>query len=171
MIKSIRSIASSLTMFACGAFLSLMPAFAQEEPHLTCQAAGGCFIIPTNTLVGTWRVTVSPDGIPPFRAYNVFTADGNSLEFDNSNPPGQQSIAVGPWTKTGINTYSFVEINQLYDAQGNYQGEFRVTATLTLDALGNAFTSTFKFMVSDPSDMPVFQGGGTARGVRVSVVQ
>jgi hypothetical protein len=171
MIKSIRSIASSLTMIACGALLSLTPACAQEDPHLTCQAAGGCLTVPTGTLVGTWRVTVSPDGIPPFRAYNVFTADGNSLEFDNSNPPGQQSIAVGPWTKTGVNTYAFLEINQLYDAQGTYQGEFRVTSTITLETGGNLFTGTFKFTVSDPSDMPVFQGGGTARGVRVSVVQ
>ena len=167
MIKSIRSIAGSLTAIACGAFLSLIPASAQER-DITCQATGGCFIAATNTLVGTWKVTVSPDGIPPFRAYNVFMADGNSLEFDNSNPPGAQSIAVGPWAKTGINTYSFVEVNQLYDDKGNYQGELRVSATITLEPPGNTFTSKFQFTVLDPSDMPVFQGGGSAKGVRVT---
>jgi hypothetical protein len=160
----------SITMAVCGALLSLMPVCAQT-PHLTCDAAGGCLAVPEHTLIGTWKVTVSPDGIPPFRAYNVFTADGNSLEFDNSNPPAQQSIAVGPWKKTGVDTYSFVEINQLYDDKGNYQGEFRVTATITLDPGGNSFTSKFQFTVSDPSDMPVFQGGGSAKGIRVTVGQ
>src|SRR5258708_38734084 len=106
MMKSIRSIAGSLTIVVCGAFLSLMPAFAQEEPHLTCQATGGCFIAATNTLGGTWKGTGSPDGIPPFRAYNVFMADRNNLGSDKPKPAGGRSSAGGPWTKTGINTYS-----------------------------------------------------------------
>src|SRR5690242_14455081 len=88
-MKSIRSIASTIALIACSAALSLTPARAQaqaqtQDPHLIGLPAAAF------TLVGTWRVTVSPDGIPPFRAYNVFMADGNSLEFDNSNPPSLQ---------------------------------------------------------------------------------
>src|SRR5579859_5849149 len=82
-----------LATLSCAALLALATARAQEP------APGGHIIaLPqtANTLVGTWRVTISPDGIPPFRAYNTFFADGNSIEFDNSNPPGAQTIALGP---------------------------------------------------------------------------
>jgi len=154
-----------LATLGCAALLALTPAQAQEPT-----TGGHIIALPQtpNTLVGTWRVTVSPDGIPPFRAYNIFYADGNSIEFDNSNAPGGQTIASGPWTRTGVNTYTFAEVNMLFDGQGNYQGELHVSGSITLDASGNTFASTFQFTVTDPTDMPVFQGGGTAKGVRAS---
>ena len=82
-----------LATLGCAALLALTPAQAQEPT-----TGGHIIALPQtpNTLVGTWRVTVSPDGIPPFRAYNIFYADGNSIEFDNSNAPGGQTIASGP---------------------------------------------------------------------------
>jgi hypothetical protein len=121
------------------------------------------------TLVGTWEVKVSPDGAPPFVAYNVFSADGNSTEFDNSNPPSQQSIAVGPWKKTGAKEYAMLEINQLFDAQGNFAGTLKVKAVITLADNGDTFTSKFNFTVLDPDGNEVFQGTGTATGKRVSL--
>ena len=121
------------------------------------------------TLVGTWQATISPDGMPPFTAYNVFYADGNSVEFDNSNPPGQQTVAVGPWQRTGDKQYAMLEINQLFDNQGNFAGTLRVTATITLDSTGNKFTSKFDLKVLDPDSNVVFQGSGTAAATRVSL--
>jgi hypothetical protein len=106
---------------------------------------------------------------PPFTAYNVFYADGNSVEFDNSNPPGQQTIAVGPWQRTGDKQYAMLEINQLLDNQGNFAGPLRVTATITLDSTGNKFTSKFDLKVLDPDGNVVFQGSGTAAATRVSL--
>jgi len=144
---------------AVAAFLTTS-AFAQPGQTL---AANG------HSLVGTWKVTVSPDGIPPFTAYNVFTVDGNSFEFDNSNPPSGQSIAVGPWTSTGVNSFSFTEINQLYDNTGAYAGELKVRGAIELTADGNSFSSKFKFDVADPTGTVVFSGGGTAAGKRVIV--
>ena len=123
-----------------------------------------------HSLIGTWKVTVSPDGgIPPFQAYNVFTLDGNSLEFDNSNPPAAQTIAVGPWTSTGPNRYAFTEINQLFDDKGNPAGELKVRATIEMTGIGDTFNSQFKFDVSDPNGNVVFSGSGTAVGKRVVV--
>jgi len=144
---------------ALAAFLTTS-AFAQRGETL---AADG------HSLVGTWKVTVSPDGIPPFTAYNVFTVDGNSFEFDNSNPPGAQTIAVGPWTSTGVNSFAFTEVNQLFDNTGAYAGELKVRGNVELTADGNSFASKFKFDVSDPTGAVVFSGTGTAAGKRVAV--
>jgi hypothetical protein len=120
------------------------------------------------TLVGTWRVTVSPDGIPPFQAFNTFNADGSSIEFDNSNPPGQQTIAMGPWERVGDRDYMMVEVNQLFDDHG-YAGELRVRAKITLDASGDCYTGPFTFQVVDMGGNVVFQGGGTAKGRRITI--
>lgn len=137
-------------------FLLLTPVYGQVLPS------------PVKTLVGFWRVTVTPDGVPAFRAFNQFNADGSSIEFDNSNPAGAQTIAVGPWERTGNNEYSFLEVNQLFDDHG-YAGELRVLGKIKLDASGDNFTSTFTFQVLDPADNIVFQGTGTAKGVRITI--
>jgi len=120
-------------------------------------------------IVGTWVVTVSPDGMPSFRAYNVFSADGNSLEFDNSNPPSQQTVAVGPWKKIGPRQFAFTEINDLFDAQGNFQSELKVKSTLTVNQASDQFHGSFQFTVYDPKGAIVFQGYGTALGQRVAI--
>ena len=121
------------------------------------------------TLVGTWEVQVAPDGIPPFTAYNVFSADGNSTEFDNSNPPGAQTVAVGPWKRTGVRTFAFVEVNQIFDGEGAFAGTVRVKSSMTLDETGDKFTSSFTFSMVDPKGTVVFEGSGTATGVRLKV--
>ena len=120
------------------------------------------------SLAGTWKVTVSPDGAPQFQAFNQFNADGSSIEFDNSNPPNLQTIAVGPWERTGNRDYTMLEVNQIYDDHG-FAGELVVQAKITLDDTGNAFTSTFTFQVLDISDNVVFQGTGTATGRRITI--
>ena len=119
------------------------------------------------TLVGTWQVTVTPDGGPSFQAVNVFLADGNSIEFDNSNPPAGQTIAAGPWQKTGPAAYSMLEINQIFDNQGNFAGTVQVTATINLDDSGNGYSSKFQFTVADPDGNTIVQGTGSATGKRV----
>jgi hypothetical protein len=137
-----------------GLLLMLAPAYAQVSPF--------------KTLAGTWKVTVSPDGMGSFRAFNQFNADGTSIEFDNSNPPGTQTVAVGPWESLGNGEYSMLEVNQLFGDQG-YAGELRVLAKIKLDASGDGFTSTFTFQVLDPADTVVFQGTGTAKGTRITI--
>ena len=62
-----------------------------------------------------------------------------------------------------------LEINQLFDGQGNFAGTFKVKAVITLDDSGNTFTSKFNFWVFDPDGNEVFQGTGTASGRRVSL--
>jgi len=110
------------------------------------------------SLVGTWQVTVSPNGLPEFTAYNVFSADGNSIEFDNSNPPGTQTIAVGPWKRTADKNHDMLEINRLFDGQGNYAGTLTVKTSIVLDSSGNKFSSKFTIAVKDPAGNIQFQG-------------
>lgn len=123
---------------------------------------------PLKTLVGTWKATISPDGFPSFTAFNQFNADGTSIEFDNSNPPGSQTVAVGPWERRGNNDYAMLEVNQIFDNTG-FAGEVRVQAKITIDGSGDAFTSTFTFQVLDPTGAVVFEGTGTAKGIRITI--
>jgi hypothetical protein len=71
--------------------------------------------------------------------------------------------------KIGYLKYAMVEINQLFDPQGNFAGRLKVKATITLDSLGNRFTSRFEVTVFDPAGNTVFQGQGTASGKRVKL--
>ena len=149
----------SLVRLAAGAII-LLPLLAQE---------GGLSLNADKSLVGTWQVAVTPNGAPSFRAYNQFNADGTSIEFDNANPPGQQTIAVGPWKSTGERQYQMFEVNQLFDPSGNYQGELHVSARITLDSGGNTFDSSFTVQVFDNHDNLIVQAKGTAKGKRLSV--
>jgi hypothetical protein len=143
--------------FASNPALALVPLVEAVEPTLDCA-----------TLIGTWEVTVQPNGGPSFTAYNVFTADGNSIEFDNSGAPSGQTVAVGPWKRTGDHKYAFVEINQLFDDTG-FAGTLKVKATITLNDAGDQFTSTFQFTVMSPAGQAVFSGTGTATAKRVTL--
>jgi len=154
-------------MTLCLALTGLWTMHAQElravaRPNQTLAADA-------HSLIGTWKVTVTPDGVPSFTSYTVFGLDGNSYEFDNSNPPAAQTIAVGPWTSTGVNRYAFTQINQLFDDKGNYAGELKVRAIIEMTGIGDSFNSTFKFDVSDPTGAVVFSGTGKAVGKRVVV--
>jgi hypothetical protein len=158
--------------------VSLVPAYTQGNSGCTTAASAlqpifrpiaGDAGASCPTLVGTWQVTVTPDGAPPFQAVNIFLADGNSIEFDNGNPPGAQTIAAGPWQKTGPSDYAMLEINQVFDGQGNFAGTVQVKAAITLDDKGSQFTSKFQVTVLDPDGNTVFQGTGTAVGKRLAI--
>jgi hypothetical protein len=156
----------------------IVPASAATDPSCVFSTSGVFNVIrplgDTNvpycpSIVGTWEVTVQPNGGPAFGAVNVFYADGNSIEFDNSNSPAAQTVAAGPWKKINANQYTFIEINQIFDEKGAYGGRVQVKATITLNEAGDKFTSTFTVTVLDPTGVELFQGSGTATGTRVKL--
>jgi hypothetical protein len=155
-MKSLLSRRNALTAVLAAALIAVPVCGQANDPH---------------SLVGTWKVqvTVVTPGPFQFTAYNVFHADGTSVEFDNSNPPSTQTIAVGPWVKTGHDQFAYTSINQLFDNLGNFAGEFKLKAAITLDKAGNSFTSSFSFQVFDPLGNVVATGTGTAIGTRVTV--
>lgn len=142
----------TLLMFAVFVFALALPAFATAQ---------------TSPIVGLWRTTVAPQGVPAFTAWNNFSADGNSSEFDNSLSPAQESFALGRWRHLEINRYAYTAYNDLFAGDGSFVGTFEVTARITLHE--NRYTSDFVYIVRTPGGSVVAKGTGTAHAVRVGI--
>lgn len=121
------------------------------------------------SIVGLWRTSVTPNGVPPFASFTNFTSDGLSTEFDNSFAPSRETIALGNWVQLSANTFAYTAYNDLYGHDDKYTGTFEVTAKITIDSSGNHYSASFVYTVRTPDGTAVASGMGSATGDRVQV--
>src|ERR1041385_2406482 len=98
-------LAGSLTILAIGITVS--------HWSNTIQAQGSV----DPNVEGTWSVTVTPDGGPPFRALVSFGSGGTVIESSSGgdNDKGGQGV----WKRTGLRTFGFTVEQFQYDAAGH----------------------------------------------------
>ncbi|HZM78192.1 MAG TPA: hypothetical protein VFC19_20920 [Candidatus Limnocylindrales bacterium] len=127
-----------LVVVLAGAGLSTVTA-AQAQPLAAPTAA----VVTGASPVGTWAVTVTIEGVPPFPATFQFTP--NNVAF----VAGRGS---GVWYSTGTNTFGFVVAEGLFTPENVYVGWIRVEQSPTLGSSGTTFTSSGVSTVYDTAD-------------------
>ena len=130
------------------------------------------------SIEGVWRTAVTPrncqtgDPIPnisPIRGLFTFNEGGTMAEYGigPGQSPALRSPGHGVWERRhGRRNYSFTFIFNRYDASGVFLGAQKITATLTLGASGNSFTTNSAIEVLDANDNVIGTGCATAVGTR-----
>ncbi|MGH2562047.1 MAG: hypothetical protein ACRDJH_23560 [Thermomicrobiales bacterium] len=130
------------------------------------------------TLVGTWRVTATSEGLPPHRGLSTFGADGTVIIADVPSAPAEPgapfaislfSSGLGAWEDTGDGSAAYTYEQLVADEQGNFLSRVTGTGTRQLSADGQSFTGTYSFRVADPAGEVIFTGSGTTEGTRLTI--
>lgn len=114
-------------------------------------------------ILGTWSVTVTPDGQPSFQALVTLHAGGGLTETE-SDAPG---TGLGAWEQVGHNQYQFAFETFIFTATGAPNGHVIVRGLTTLK--DGTLSGPFKFDVYDPSGNVVQSGSGTTTGTRFQI--
>jgi len=124
----------------------------------------GSDVIHRDPLMGTWIVTVTPDGGgSPFTTINNFNAGGDFVQLDSrANIPG-----LGQWVRESDLTYSFQIIAFVF-SMGTLSSTVTVHVNITLDEDLETFAGTYVFQQVDPNGHVIASGGGTRQGVRAT---
>jgi len=114
----------------------------------------------TQSLVGSWMATVTPDGMPSFADIIVFSSDGTAIEMINDGRPG-----IGVWQKLSHNRYAF-SVWEYWTGDDALLYSARVTSTIELSRDKDQYTGPFFFQVYDSAGNLIVEGPGIATGVR-----
>ncbi len=120
------------------------------------------------TLVGTWDVTVSVAGQPPFRTLATFERGGTTVE--TAAAPGTlRGSSHGAWKRIGHRLYAMTRIFFRFEG-GVYAGTSKVNATIRVASDGETIEAVSISELRDPAGN-LIRGGipGTAAGSRVNV--
>jgi len=131
----------------------------------------------SDRLEGSWLVTVTSNGAPPFKGLITFNNGGGLIASAQgdillSPPPGVPPVATaghGAWEKTGNRRYAFTFIQILYGSDGSYQGEAKSRHKITLNNSGNRWSGQLQFEIFDADGNVVFSGSGTEQATRIEV--
>jgi hypothetical protein len=111
-----------------------------------------------NSPVGSWKVTVTPDGLPSFLNEGIFSSDGTVTIMENTGVVG-----LGVWEKLSGNQYAFT-VWEFFMQDGAHM-QAKVTSTFTLIDK-EQYTGPFFFQITAPDGSVVVEGYGNATGVR-----
>lgn len=126
----------------------------------------------SNTAVGSWEVTITPEagGPPPFEALFTFHEDGTVLESDDGPPTPHLFTAghgVWKWTDRREFAATYKQIN--FDEAANTTGIFRGRVKFTLGRNANTINGVVVVEFYLPDGTLVFTGNATAKGRRIEV--
>ena len=93
-----------------------------------------------NQLIGTWQVTVMPEGGGAIVDYASF-AEGGSMT--NIDPDPGLSAGLGTWERVGPNTFANTFVHFLND-HGTPLGILKVNAVVTYDPTTATFNGPFR---------------------------
>jgi hypothetical protein len=139
------------SIFVCG--LILVTAFGYQALSVRNVKATA------NSPVGTWTVTVTPEGNPSFIVGVIFSSDGTMSLIEAG------CVGVGVWEKSSGNQYAF----SLWEYCDQQDGTFLKSTTVSTFELSKdkeQYTGPFYFQVLDLDGNVLFEGNGTATGVR-----
>ena len=125
--------------------------------------------VSSNTLTGTWNVTVNrPAPLPPLKSVQVFTSGGALIEMANESQAGR-TAQYGAWERIDGRLYSATALFYRFDAKGNFVGTTKMNKTIELGNDGNTFQHIARVGVYDANDKLVQSVVGRASGVRMPI--
>ena len=118
-------------------------------------------------LEASWRVTVTPIGVPlpPFRTYSTFSRGGTFLE--SSQP--RQGPGHGVWRRTGDREFGITFEKIVFSPEGTFAGTLRVRETISLSAQGDSYVGDGTAEVFDPSGRLVASFCAKTEATRITV--
>lgn len=126
------------------------------------------------TLVGTWRVAITPrvcqSGAAirePFPAMATFSFGGTMTTADSALNPAQRSAGHGVWRHENSREYRAVAEAFLFNAGGTWVGIQRLTQTIELSDDGNSFRATVAATFLDAAGNVTGSGCATTVGQRL----
>ena len=123
----------------------------------------------TDTLVGTWRGTVTTPGQPTFEALTTFVPGGTlvaSASIDLT-PPNVSSPSYGVWARDEDGHFQYKFLFFTYDAKSNPAGTGEVKGPITVD--GDDLHGSFTLTIFDLNGVVVFTTQGTVAATRVEI--
>lgn len=155
-----RSRTLSLAALLVGLFLTAALIIAPSQRAGAAQATP---TTATSPLVGAWELQTQTGNPSHPPSVAVFHPDGTYYESDADGSDG-----AGAWQMTGPNTAILTIVFHSTDQKGNYAGEAKVRAAVTLDASGNSFTAPYTIELISPDGKSSGQlGPVTATGKRI----
>lgn len=118
---------------------------------------------------GVWQTVVTPRICatgnpvgPTFPGILLFSQDGSLTGTSTA-----VTSTYGYWNReSGRGQYSFAALSLKYDISGNFVGSRRISQSVTVDASGDAFTSSGTFQDFDTAGNPTISGCSTSTGTR-----
>ncbi len=131
----------------------------------------------SDTIAGTWRVTVTSDTWPePFRALLTFDGDGSVIGSAQGDvllapPPGIAPVATaahGAWERTGNRNFLFTFRQIFYNSDGSFAGGAKIRNAAVMSKSGNEMSGQLVVDYYDINDNVVYTGTGTFTGQRMT---
>lgn len=131
----------------------------------------------SNDIIGSWLVTVTPEGAPvSFKGLITFDKGGGLVASAQGDvllnaPPGVPPVATaghGSWVRTGNRMFRFTFRQIFSNADGTYAGGAKISHTARLNTHGTIWTGTMSVIYYDADDNVVFTGTGTETAVRIN---
>jgi len=120
-------------------------------------------------LEGSWLVTATQEGMPPFEVLASYTADGVAISGDPSwFPLSMNTVYCGAWTKTGRREFAFTMRGFAYDPAIAGLWKILIKETLTIEPDGDTYNSTSSTVeMSAPDGTMLGPFPGSTHGVRI----
>jgi hypothetical protein len=104
------------------------------------------------SIVGLWMATFYSGGQVFDQGFDQWHSDGTEILIDNSPPQppnGTGSACLGIYQQTDSQTYSLKHPFWIMDSTGKLVGSGLYLENVTVDATGNKYSGTFKFLTYD----------------------
>lgn len=125
-------------------------------------------------LTGSWIVTTTAPGMPPFKSLYTFTDDGglvSSTSFIVPFPPpiGRAvfSTSHGEWNRIRNGEFSIAFVALIHDEDAEFLGTSKVRGTIEVDETIDAFSGTTSAIDLDSDGKVIFSFDASIHAERV----
>ena len=105
-----------------------------------------------DALLGTWKIRITPNTLPPLDEFMTFSAGGGIVE-SNNFAFFQIGLAAGPghgtWRYAGRNRFPFTFIKFLFTPEGAAAGTLKVTSVITYSPRNDTWSSEATVVTCD----------------------
>jgi hypothetical protein len=150
-------------MLKTAGVLGALGAAAAVQDVLPVEAASA------NPAVGTWLLTATLAGTPPYAVVLVVNNSGTIINTNARNHLNMVDAQYGSWVAQANGGIAYITIGFRYDAKGNPAGTREAHGTLSVNADGNTATLSVTVYTKDVSGKVLATAAGTATGTRVQV--
>jgi hypothetical protein len=128
----------------------------------------------TRSLTGSWVVTTTVQGMPPFKSLFTFTEDGGLVSSTSFIVPFRPPIiravfstSHGAWNSVANGEFSIALVALIHDEDAEFSGTAEVRGTIEIDETKDAFFGTVHAADLDPNGRVIFAFEGSIKGERI----